>query len=966
MSQETNRADRIEDGVADEGERSYGEIYMGKPLESDALSGEPILDDTNEQEALSSDLGSDEISYESLKDGGYKYWNIPVEPPIDSNQGNTGSVVDIGAIKEVAAAIVPGQNKRAEKISREEKRRQKKQLKKDLRENKKEQKTLKSGVGKTGARYKSVKRRMKDHDKEIKTKTKGLRKQRSGAKDVISYIGYENMFKDGVCEVEYDERDRYGIYSETLSFEDISYQSAREDAQLNVHRSMAQLYNGFGSESLVQFTVVKRRIYADEIKATRFFDPAKQEDPSKKEYADIYDKILKEKRREGQSDIETSRYITYTVSAESPDQALPELAHIRNGVMQSLTKVGSVSERLSGQSRLKVLNEIMNEGRVFDFTYDNLSIFSPMTTKDFIAPLSLDFKVDGNSCYFKKNGEYAQVLIIRGFGSEISDRALSDVINLPIPMVLSWFAQGMDMTTAITEAKKQISFIDNEIMKIQQKAVSKGYSWEAAIPAELSYSKADALAVLRQLQENNQRMFDFTGLIYTSAETLEELSANVNNIIRVAAKNSLEIDELHYLQKEAFNSILPLGHNHMEVSRSILSDQIATFIPFAAVDLFEVGGNWYGQSKENNNLIICDRRKQVSPMGFICGITGAGKSFSTKNEIENTVLNNPDDQIIVLDRAGEYSYLIEKNNGSEIKLSVESKTYLNPLGFEGVSHMSRREQIAFKIDAMLAQAAANALESGKNLDDAEKSLIARCVELAYRHSEEKGSDVMPVLGDFHSILKVQEEEKAKDLALRYEMYVNGVMSYFNNQTNADFTNKLININFKELQDSMLVFALINACEIVRNQMYFNYSQGIRTHLYIEEIQSLFKYPAVINYITRLVKEGRKFGLILTGITQNSIAMLEHESARDIVLAASFIMLLQQSMADRRVWSDLLGLSPIEELYIDESIDRGDGLLIVGAKRVPFKGAFPKDNVLFQMFDTDPNNIAKTIVKKKAN
>jgi type IV secretory pathway VirB4 component len=333
-----------------------------------------------------------------------------------------------------------------------------------------------------------------------------------------------------------------------------------------------------------------------------------------------------------------------------------------------------------------------------------------------------------------------------------------------------------------------------------------------------------------------------------------------------------------------------------------------------------------------------------------------GKSFFIKGEIENTVLNNPCDQIIVFDRAGEYATLTKANDGSEVTLAVSSKTYMNPFGFDDVAHLSRREQIAFKIDAILAQACANAAESGEGLGDGDRSLIARCVELCYEQAKKTGPDAMPTLGDFRDVLIRQPEERAGEIALKYEMYTSGALSFFNNQTNIDFTKKLIDINFRELPDSMLVFALINTCEVVRNRMYYNHSKGVRTHLYIEEIQSMFRYETVINYFSRFAKEGRKFGLLLTGITQNSIAMLEHKTARDIVANASFIALLQQSQVDRRAWSDLMGLSAMEEQYIDETNAAGDGLLLFGPKKIPFRGDFPKGTVLYELFDTDPNEV----------
>ena len=65
-------------------------------------------------------------------------------------------------------------------------------------------------------------------------------------------------------------------------------------------------------------------------------------------------------------------------------------------------------------------------------------------------------------------------------------------------------------------------------------------------------------------------------------------------------------------------------------------------------------------------------------------------------------------------------------------------------------------------------------------------------------------------------------------------------------------------------------------------MYRNFERGVTTWLYIDEVQSLFGHPAIITYFSKFWAAGRKFNLIATGITQNSVYMLEHEEARNMV------------------------------------------------------------------------------------
>jgi type IV secretory pathway VirB4 component len=120
---------------------------------------------------------------------------------------------------------------------------------------------------------------------------------------------------------------------------------------------------------------------------------------------------------------------------------------------------------------------------------------------------------------------------------------------------------------------------------------------------------------------------------------------------------------------------------------------------------------------------------------------------------------------------------------------------------------------------------------------------------------------------------------------------------------------------------------------------------------------MFKYPMVLSYFSRFFNEARKFGGIITGITQNSVAMLRNPEAETIVLNSDYIMLLKQSHADRQIWEQFVDLSNEESECIGDACRRGDGLLLAGAARVPITGNFPTDNAIYKLFSTDPNEKA---------
>lgn len=428
----------------------------------------------------------------------------------------------------------------------------------------------------------------------------------------------------------------------------------------------------------------------------------------------------------------------------------------------------------------------------------------------------------------------------------------------------------------------------------------------------------------------------------------------------IAQGNSIAVASLDFRQRPALNSVLPLGRNHLEFTRYLTTGQVAMQMPFASLELNQEGGGYYGQSKQSGNLVVCNRKLLASPMGFVCGKPGSGKSFSVKREITNTVLAYPEDQIIVFDPAGEYPTLIEALGGSNIAFSPDSPTRLSPFDRSDVANMATTSQMAFKIDAFLALSSAMMAEGDEGLPEADKSIITRCVEAAYA---KRGGDGTPTLSDFYEILKAQPERESRDIALRYERYVSGPLSFFNCQSNVTFDERIVNVDLHELSSSMRVFGMLTALEAVRNRMYANYERGVTTWLYIDEVQSLFGHPAIIEYFTKFWAEGRKFNLIATGITQNSTYMLAHEDARNMVLNSDFVLLHKQSALDRKSWVDLLSLSATEAGYIDDTIKAGEGLLVAGGVRVPIRDDFPK-GALYDLFNTKATEIAELKRKQR--
>ena len=779
-------------------------------------------------------------------------------------------------------------------------------------------------------------------------KARRTSKARNSAKRQLDYIGYDAMYKNGIAQVE------EGLFSQTVEFSDISYQSARRDAQENIFSVLSSLYNYFNADTSVQLSIANTPIPANVIGSKRFFRHVADVDDG---LVDEYNRILNDKLREGVSNLERHRYLTYMVGADDVDAAMPKLARIRADVCQTLARIRCDARPIDGEERLCAMDSIVRPKKRFEFSWDKLSQFRGLRTKNLIAPNLMDFAPEGRADCFESDGVFGSVLAIRDFGSMLEDYYLANIIDLPIPLVVTLHIHPIAQSDALAMVKRQLDWMDKEIIDEQMAAVKKGYDY-SILPPELRYSKEEAEELLDFLRNKNERLFVYTGLVYTYADSLEELDRQVEQVVSVAQGNSLGIVGLDYRQKHALNSMLPLGRNHVNVSRHLTTGQIAMQMPFASQELNQEGGGYYGQSKQSGNLVICNRKRLASPMGFVCGKPGSGKSFSVKREILNTVLAFPEDEVVIFDPAGEYSTLVGSCNGQNIRLAPDSDTSMNPFDLTDVEGKADAAQMAFKIDAFLALSSAMMAEGAEGLPEADKSIITRCVEAAYAQA----GDRIPTLEDFYRVLVEQPEREARDIALRYERFVKGALSFFNRQSNATFKNRVTNVDLHDLSSNMRVFGMLTALEAVRNRMYENFERGVTTWLYIDEVQSLFGHPAIIEYFSKFWAEGRKFNLICTGITQNSTYMLTHESARNMVLNSDFCLLHKQSALDRKSWVDLLTLSDTEAGYIDDSIKAGEGLLVAGGVRVPIMDDFPK-GALYDLFNTKPDEIAE--LKRKA-
>ena len=770
------------------------------------------------------------------------------------------------------------------------------------------------------------------------------------------------MLPNGICRV------TDTLYSKTIQYKDINYQLSSNEDKQEIFDSWCDFVNYFDSSVGFQFS------FCDLPAAGKLLG----EDLGIRARGDDYDSIRKEysgmlaqQRSKGNSGIDRTKYLTFSVEADSLKAARLRLERIENDVIGNFKKMGVSAQALNGQERLRVFHDIlrMDQPEPFLFSWDWL-VQSGLSTKDFIAPSSFLFN---KSSSFMIGSKYASVSYLQILAPELKDEILKDFLDMESHLLVNIHVRSIDQISAIKTIKRTITDLDRSKIEEQKKAVRAGYDMDI-IPSDLADYGEGAKKLLADLQSRNQRMFLVTFLILNVADSKRQLDNNIFQAGAIAQQHNCSLVRLDYQQEQGLVSSLPLGLNQIEIQRGLTTSGVAIFVPFTTQELFQPGGDalYYGVNAISRNLIMVDRKKLKNPNGLILGTPGSGKSFSAKREISNAFLVTNDD-IIICDPEGEYAPLVERFGGQVIKISPTSSHHINPMDLN-LNYSDDDNPLSLKSDFLLSLCEL-IVGSKDGLAPVEKTIIDRCVRLVYqKYISNPRPENMPILEDLYNKLREQTEKEAQYIATALEIYVSGSLSVFNHRTNVNIKNRIVCYDIRELGKQLKKIGMHIVQDQVWNRVTENRFNKIRlthdsegnplpddivqalaqksTWYYMDEFHLLLKEEQTAAYSVEIWKRFRKWGGIPTAITQNVKDLLSSREIENIFENSDFIYMLNQASGDRQILAKQLGISSHQLSHVTHS-GEGEGLLFYGNTIIPFEDHFPKDTELYRLMTTKP-------------
>ena len=756
-------------------------------------------------------------------------------------------------------------------------------------------------------------------------------------------IPYVEMCRDGICKV------NSKLYTKTIRYNDINYQLAQNEDKTAIFENWCDFLNYFDSSIFVQLSFINQKASLNEFK--RQISIPTQEDAFndiRSEYSDM----LQAQLLKGNNGLLKRKYITFGIEADSLRTAKTKLDRIETDILNNFKTLGVQTEPLSGYERLRVLHDVFNmdSNEPFRFSFDMVAR-TGLSTKDFIAPTSFDFRE--GKC-FKMGKTVGAVSFLQILAPELNDRMLADFLDMDSNITVNLHIRTIDQAKAIKSIKMKITDLDKMKIEEQKKAVRSGYDMEI-IPSDLATYGGEAKRLLQDLQTRNERMFLVTILLMNTAPTRQKLENAVFQTASIAQKYNCALKRLDFQQEEGLMSSLPIGVNQIEIERGLTTSSTAVFVPFTTQELFQSGeALYYGLNALSNNMIMVDRKRLKNPNGLILGTPGSGKSFSAKREMTNAFLITNDD-IIVCDPEAEYFPLVQKLGGQVIRISPVSTDYINPLDIN-TNYSEEENPLTLKSDFILSMC--ELIVGGKDgLQPVEKTIIDRSVRMVYQEFlADPKPEKMPILEDLYNILRNQKEPEAQRIATALEIYVHGSLNVFNHRTNVDVNNRFVCYDIKELGKQLKKLGMLIVQDQVWNRVTVNRAQHKSTRYYMDEFHLLLKEEQTAAYSVEIWKRFRKWGGIPTGITQNVKDLLASREIENIFENSDFVYLLNQASGDRQILSKALNISPSQQNYITNS-NAGEGLIFYGSTIVPFKDDFPKDTQLYRIMTTRVEEIA---------
>ena len=458
------------------------------------------------------------------------------------------------------------------------------------------------------------------------------------------------------------------------------------------------------------------------------------------------------------------------------------------------------------------------------------------------------------------------------------------------------------------------------------------------------------MGVMISIHANNyQRLFDLEDQLYSEMR-----------------KHSIAISSCRFLEKEAYQACL-LGNKVPNVlwkkmRQNVPASTLAAMYPFASSTLADKGGAFLGTSYSSAVFLDLFNSAIHANYNLSCfGSTGHGKSYALQAIAERMRLTGIEVYVVLPTKGYEWDCLCKALDGNMIRINSSSGQTINvmdiyPRRIEANDHSSLLYK---KVESI----AAFVRFRMPDMTPVETQILEKCIietyakfgitrdnESIWADEERTTKKKMPVLGDLVSVVEeyAKHEEAAKNLATIMQVFTTGTLSYFNNETNVDFSKGLTIFDLSDISSNTKTISMFATTELI--QSYFENDRSRFKMIIVDEIWLLLENEGSASVVIDWAKTIRGKGGSLCFATQEVSDLLRAQNGTTLCTQADTRLLLGMTSVDAEKAAQLLYLPETVKERI-KNRERGEGILMMNGNAVDVTILGTGHNTL--VYTTDP-------------
>ena len=758
-------------------------------------------------------------------------------------------------------------------------------------------------------------------------------------RSVQQSIPVDEIFADGIW--------RSGeVFSQMWRISDINFSMLSDSNKRILQSQYGVVYAGIPSDCWAKFCITSQHMDEKNFRKSILYQPEH----------DGHDDLRQEKNdhliacASDVGNVIQQKFLIISTVKRNVREARDRLRQIQGHLISSLSALGCTVTNVTCNERLEILHNFFRIGEEGHFQFD-LSECQRLGNdfKSAVCPDTLNFK----RSHIEIDGRFAKCMSISHFPQQLNDRFITTLLQQVPYIILSIDVVPVEPEDAMQALEEVRMAVDAEKARFNRRAVDK-LDFTASIPPRTLAQEETMKRYYADITEDDQQMMLSMLSVAYFADSLEDLALETDALKTTAVNYNCRFTELFFQQEDAFNTAMPYGLRRLENVHTMVTKNVTALVPFNTQEVLVPGGIYYGVNDMSGNLIVGLRTELMNGNAMILATSGSGKSMFTKQEIMELFLRFPKARFYLVDPENEYRPLVEELGGIVVDISVESRTYLNPLEYKpepGSDTLPNEAKVEFILSLCEQIMGKNNGYIGDKsiIDNSLRNIYAPYVKANY-----KGD--CPTLHDLWKDLKEQPLERAKEIALALEVYVNGSLSMFAKPTNVDMTNRLICFNIQSLGGQLKAVAMLYMLEFINTRVMTTErsSSACATWVYFDEIYLLLQNELSAHFLFTSWKRFRKYNAFATGITQNIEDCLSNSTAYAMLANSEFVCMLRQTKDIDHV-VELYGLSDIQRNYLLKARP-GQGILKMGNALIPFVNDYPKNTKSYRLLTTKPGEL----------